>query len=143
MVASESPIRITGRIFAQGVVETTFGQDHHQRAEAERVRELGVLELQAEPGLAEQHAHQQVDEQAGQPHADRQPDRQDREQEHSGADQQNLVELMDVECHRRAPRRSGSKRRRTECQSSGRARHENVFSFRADSIADPSQMAVK
>ena len=61
--------------------------------------ELGVLEPQApRPALAQQHAHQQVDEQAGQAHADREPHRQDREQKHSGADQQDLVELMDVEC---------------------------------------------
>jgi hypothetical protein len=80
------------------------------------VGELGLLELQAaRPALPQQHADQQVDEQAGQAHADREPHRQDREQKHSGADQEDLVELMDVECHERAPRRSGS-----VTQSSGR-----------------------
>ena len=79
--------------------ETTFGEDQHERREAQRVRDVGVLEVDAEPGLAEQHAHQQVDQQAGETGAHREPDRQDRDQHHGGADQQDRVHLMRVEAH--------------------------------------------
>ena len=46
--------------------QSTFGQDQDQRGEAERVRQLGVVEAQPDAGLTEGNAHQQVDEQAGQ-----------------------------------------------------------------------------
>ena len=44
--------------------QATFGQDQDQRGEAERVRDLGVVELEAEPGLPQRDADEQVDEQA-------------------------------------------------------------------------------
>ena len=49
-------------------------------SEAQGVGELGVLERDPEHRLAEQHAHQQVDQQAGQARPGREPDRQDRQE---------------------------------------------------------------
>ena len=80
--------------------QSTFGQDQDQRGEAERVGKLGVVEAQPEAGLTERDAHQQVDEQAGQPEAHADAHGQDREEQHSRPDQENLVECLDVECHR-------------------------------------------
>jgi len=79
--------------------QTTFGQDHHQGGEAEGVRHVGVLELDAQAGLAEQHAHQQVDQQAGKSGPHRDPHGQDRHEHDDSAQQQNRVQLMRVEAH--------------------------------------------
>ncbi len=79
--------------------ETALGEDHRERREAERVRELGVLEVDPEAGLAEGDAHQEVDQQARQARARGHPDGQDREQGDRGTDQHERVELMDVEGH--------------------------------------------
>ena len=80
--------------------QTALGQDHRQRREAQGVRQLGVLEVDPEPGLAERDPHQQVDQQAGQPGPRRDPDGEDREEGDRGAHQQEAVELVDVEGHR-------------------------------------------
>ncbi len=57
----------TGRTSRQLVVSPPSARMIASAAKPERVRELGVLEVDADPGLAEHHAHQQVDQQAGQP----------------------------------------------------------------------------
>ena len=62
--------------------------------------QLGVVEAEPDPGLAECHAHQQVDEQAGQPDAHAEAHGQDREEQHTRPDQENLIECLYVECHR-------------------------------------------
>ena len=49
--------------------------------------------------LPEEHAHQQVDEQARQAGAGRDPHRQDREQGDQGSQQQDGVELVGIERH--------------------------------------------
>ena len=100
IVASETPSRITGRISGQGVVRPPSARISISAAKPERMGHLGVVEVQPEPGLAERHAHQQVDQQAGQPGTDAEPHGQDRQQQHARADQQDLVERVDVECHR-------------------------------------------
>ena len=101
MVASETPQPHHRPDLRPRGGQTALGQDQDQRREPERVRELGVVEADAEAGLAEGDPHQQVDEQAGQadPHAE--AHREDRQQEHARPDQQQLVERLDVECHGR------------------------------------------
>ena len=80
--------------------QATFGQDDRQRPEPERVRELGVVEGDAEgSALAEQDADEEVDEQRRQPRARREPHREDRREGHDRTDQHELVELVDVERH--------------------------------------------
>ncbi len=79
--------------------QTALGQDDRQGREAEGVRQLGVLEPDAEAGLPERHAHQQVDEQRGQAGARREPHGQDGEQGDGGPHEHERVELVDVEGH--------------------------------------------
>ena len=52
-----------------------------------------IIELDAEPGLAEQQPQRQVEKEAGQPAAMRHPDRHDGRDDHDGAEQQPQIEL--------------------------------------------------
>ncbi|MEZ5094469.1 MAG: hypothetical protein R2740_17390 [Nocardioides sp.] len=79
--------------------ETTLGQDQRQRAEADRVRDLGVVELDAGAALPERDPHQEVDQQARQPGSRGQPDGQDGQERDRGAHQHERVELVEVEGH--------------------------------------------
>ena len=71
--------------------QTALGQDDHQGPEAERVGQLGVVEV--DPGLAQQHADAQEEQQGRQPEAGAESGGQDRHDDHDGADQQDQVEV--------------------------------------------------
>ncbi len=79
--------------------QSTFGQDDRQRREAQRLGDLRVLELDADELLAQQDAHQQVDQQAGQTGPRGDPHGEDRQDGDGRAHQQEQVELVDVEGH--------------------------------------------
>ncbi len=76
--------------------QTTLGEDQHETAEAQRVREIGVGELDPEPRAAQQQAEEQVDEQRWEPGRDGDPNREDREHQDTGADQQDLIKLVGI-----------------------------------------------
>ena len=79
--------------------QTALGQDDRQRREAQGLGHGGVLELDADERLAEHHAHQQVDQQAGQARPRGDPDGEDRQDRDGRTHQQEQVELVDVEGH--------------------------------------------
>ena len=80
--------------------QTTLGQDDRQRTEAERVRELGVVERDRErSAFTQQDADEEVDEQRRQSDARGEPYGEDRRQRHDRPDQHEHVELVDVERH--------------------------------------------
>ena len=58
----------------------------------ERAGQLGVVELDAEAGLADHHAERQVDQEAGHAEPGGEPHRADRDQQHGRADQQREVQ---------------------------------------------------
>src|SRR4029079_16221339 len=59
-------------------------------------RKIGVGELDPKARTAEQETQPEVCEQRGEPSGDRQPDGEDRDDEDSRADQQELIELVDA-----------------------------------------------
>jgi hypothetical protein len=79
--------------------QPALGEDHRQSSEADGVGDLGVLELDADAGLSQGDAHHQVDQQARQAGAAREPDREDRGEGDGRAHQQEHVELVEVEAH--------------------------------------------
>ena len=70
-VARARPTPSDGRTSDQLRGETTFGQDHDEGGEPERLGRARVVEADAEHGLAEHDAHRKVDQQAGQTHPHR------------------------------------------------------------------------
>ena len=72
--------------------ETALGDDHDQGAEAENPGQRGVRELDAQPGLADRDAQQEVDQQTRQARPGRQPHRHHGDQQHTGAEQQRGVD---------------------------------------------------
>ena len=84
--------------------QTALGQDHHQRREPERMRELRVLEVDVpRTRLAEHQPHAEIDQQRREPEPPRQPDRDHRDQQHPGPGQQDPVELRNVHRGARPP----------------------------------------
>ena len=79
--------------------QTALGQDDRQRREAQCLGDGRVLELDADELLAEHHAHQQVDQQAGQARPRGDPHGEDRQDRDGRTHQQEQVELVDVEGH--------------------------------------------
>ena len=102
--------------------QAALGQDHRQGGEAEGLGDFGVLELDADPGLAERDAHQQVDEQAGQPSPRGDPDGEDRQDRDRRAHQQEEVELMDVEAQCQPSRVAGWRAARAVYRAPGSPR---------------------
>ena len=95
-VASTRPRPRDGRTSLPRCREATFGEDQHEGREAERQGEVGVGEVDARAGAAEQQTETQVGEQRRQPGRDGQPDGEDRRDEDGGPDQEKDVELVDV-----------------------------------------------
>ena len=95
MVASAAAAGTAGRIVVPRRGQAALGEDHDQRGEAERLRHLLVVELQADRVLAQQQAEPEIEQQRRQPAAHRQPHRGDGDEQHDGADEQQHVELCD------------------------------------------------
>src|SRR5690349_25173759 len=87
--------------------------------------ELGVLEADAEALLAEGDAHQEVDQQAGQSGARRDPHREDRKQRDRSPHEHEAVELVDVEGqgHLRAQWPAGTRSYRSAASPSASVGH--------------------
>ena len=74
--------------------DAALGQDDHQRGDADRLRELEVVERD-QARAAERRADAEVEQQAGQSGAGRQPDRDDRDDQDRSTDEQGDVQLVD------------------------------------------------
>ena len=70
-----------------------LGQDQHQRAEAQRLRQPGIIEPDADACLAQGQAQAQEHQQARQADPVRHPGRDDRREHHRGADEQDQTEI--------------------------------------------------
>ena len=60
------------------------------------MRSVGIVELEAESGLAQQDPDRQICQQAGEPDAHRQPNRENRHQQNACRRQQDEVQLVRV-----------------------------------------------
>lgn len=76
--------------------EPAFGKNHHKCRITEHLGQLDVVEGEAERAvLPYGDADAEVDEQGGKAAAGRQADGDDRDEQYSRADQQDLVEVVD------------------------------------------------
>ena len=88
--------------------QAALGQDQHQRAETQRLRQPGIIEPDARACLAQSQAQAQEHQQARQADPVRRPGRGDRHEHHDGADQQDETKVACRHGRLRSPcRRSG------------------------------------
>ncbi len=81
--------------------QPAFGQDQHQGAEPQRLRQPGVIEPDTRARLAEGQPQAQEHQQARQPDPVRHPGRHDRREHDRGADQQDQTQAARRHCRLR------------------------------------------
>jgi len=73
--------------------QPAFGQDQHQGQQPQGAAQAGVAEVNPESGLTEQHPQAEVEQEAGQAKSSRRADRQDRDQDHTCANEQGVDDV--------------------------------------------------
>jgi hypothetical protein len=73
--------------------QPALGQDQHQRAEPQRLRQRGIIEPDTNAGLSQSQPQAQEKEQSRQADSVRHPCRYDRREHHHGADQQDETKI--------------------------------------------------
>ena len=73
--------------------QAAFGEDQHQRAEPQSLRQPGVVKPHANPRLTQGQAETEEDEQARQADPMSEPGRHDRREHHPGSGEQDKAEI--------------------------------------------------
>ncbi len=123
-VASEMPIGRTGRTSRQRVDRPPSARITTRAREADRPRQVGILELDAEPGLAHPDADEQVDDQGRQSNTDRQAHGQHGADEDEPAYEQEDIQVRNghVRASSRMPNGARPGLRSGAVHTAGRAR---------------------
>jgi hypothetical protein len=73
--------------------QATLGQDQHQRAESQNLRQPGIVKPHPQPGLTQRQAKTEENQQRREPGSVRQPGRNDRGDHHTRRGQQDEAEV--------------------------------------------------